>query len=299
MHRRIAPFVVAGLLVASCGDGILHDEGSGTETCDDGNANNNDSCTSWCTLPQCGDGYLQPGEECDDGNGVDSDGCTNACTLAQCGDGFTQWNEECDDGNTDDTDYCHNDCSYNPNGCHPELLDVGPLPNTPLVYVVRGCTEYASGEFFAGALTQQPFAAVIGLYPRDPCANPEGCNYQFDGSTSETTFDARFHVGSQVFFAPTATGYIDVQDDSGFLPTDSLGLGLSWNGMVPEAHAGDWGVWGSTRLDLSAVQGTAIPSSSVNVDALGISGSSLQVATVGDDSYVAHTVVSWEVFQNP
>ena len=36
-------------------------------------------CREDCTLPVCGDEYLDPGEECDDGNQDDRDGCPNDC----------------------------------------------------------------------------------------------------------------------------------------------------------------------------------------------------------------------------
>src|SRR6185295_12236503 len=36
------------------------------------------------------------GEDCDDGNTVDTDGCHNDCTLPQCGDGIVDPNETCD-----------------------------------------------------------------------------------------------------------------------------------------------------------------------------------------------------------
>ena len=60
-----------------CGDGTL-DAG---EQCDDGNADNTDSCTQYCKIAICGDGYTQPsnGEQCDDGNKNDSDSCNNSC----------------------------------------------------------------------------------------------------------------------------------------------------------------------------------------------------------------------------
>lgn len=62
-----------------CGNGVLD---NATEQCDDGNANNNDGCTTECKLAVCGDGVVQTGvEQCDDGNANNNDGCTNACTL--------------------------------------------------------------------------------------------------------------------------------------------------------------------------------------------------------------------------
>jgi len=60
-----------------CGDGTK-DAG---EQCDDGNSNNADSCTQYCKLAVCGDGYTQSanGEQCDDKNKVDTDACSNKC----------------------------------------------------------------------------------------------------------------------------------------------------------------------------------------------------------------------------
>jgi cysteine-rich repeat protein len=90
-----------------CGDGFA---GPG-ESCDDGNANNSDACTTVCALATCGDGYVQAGEECDDDNAVHDDGCTNACVLATCGDTIVQIGvDDCDDGNANNTDACLDTC---------------------------------------------------------------------------------------------------------------------------------------------------------------------------------------------
>ncbi len=122
-----------------CGDGVLNIG----EQCDDGNANNFDSCTNQCTAPYCGDGIVEGfeqcdargastgtcdadctypvcgdgfrnksvGEECDDGNEKNTDSCTNDCELQRCGDGFRQPGEQCDDGNGSEFDACRTDCS--------------------------------------------------------------------------------------------------------------------------------------------------------------------------------------------
>ena len=83
-----------------------------TEECDQGAANSdapNAGCRTDCTLPACGDGVVDAGEECDDANGVARDGCT-ACRLPVCGDGVVEPGEPCDDGNDLDSDACVNSC---------------------------------------------------------------------------------------------------------------------------------------------------------------------------------------------
>jgi cysteine-rich repeat protein len=66
---------------AVCGDGVV--QVLAGEECDDGNADNGDSCTNQCISARCGDGLLQTslGEECDDGNDVENDACPNNCRL--------------------------------------------------------------------------------------------------------------------------------------------------------------------------------------------------------------------------
>jgi cysteine-rich repeat protein len=44
-------------------------------------------CSPLCTVPSCGDGFLDAGEECDLGaeNGVEGSGCTATCALPEGG----------------------------------------------------------------------------------------------------------------------------------------------------------------------------------------------------------------------
>jgi cysteine-rich repeat protein len=51
------------------------------EDCDDGNTVDGDTCTSICTAPVCGDGYVSSGETCDDGNTAGTDGCSAVCAV--------------------------------------------------------------------------------------------------------------------------------------------------------------------------------------------------------------------------
>ena len=80
---------------AVCGDKTL-DPG---EECEDGNTNNNDSCSSTCkrtcgvlnpdAVEFCGDGIVQPNsEQCDDGNNIVFDNCDNNCRNVNNGNGY-------------------------------------------------------------------------------------------------------------------------------------------------------------------------------------------------------------------
>lgn len=104
---RPLPNVCSGnCSISECGDGIVQLG----ESCDDGNAVDDDACRNDCRLPSCGDGIVQQGEACDDGNAVANDGCTNACTPPACGDRIVQDGEGCDDGNFSDADFCLSTC---------------------------------------------------------------------------------------------------------------------------------------------------------------------------------------------
>ena len=90
---------------ARCGDGLVAEE----EPCDDGG--DSADCDADCTLPECGDGYLNAtaGEACDEGG--DSADCDADCTLPECGDGYLNATagEACDDGG--DSADCDADCT--------------------------------------------------------------------------------------------------------------------------------------------------------------------------------------------
>ena len=103
----------------TCGDGTVQTG----EDCDDGNATNDDGCSSTCTHeqeppphPACGDGHLDAGEQCDDGNVGSGDGCSYVCTIETpptpcCGDGNLDAGEQCDDHNSTAGDGCSPTCT--------------------------------------------------------------------------------------------------------------------------------------------------------------------------------------------
>lgn len=113
---------------AECGDAVTE----GSEECDLGSANGQgDFCKEDCTINECPDGYLGPGELCDDGNFDDTDECRNNCTLLSCGNGVEDPGEQCDDGNLVNTDSCLNTCVdaicgdsfIRTSGANPEICD--------------------------------------------------------------------------------------------------------------------------------------------------------------------------------
>jgi cysteine-rich repeat protein len=93
-----------------CGDSFVQ-PGAG-ETCDDGNLSNSDACLATCKIAACHDTFLHVGvEQCDDGNMIDTDACVLECLDAKCGDGLVHAGvEQCDDGNTVATDACTDSC---------------------------------------------------------------------------------------------------------------------------------------------------------------------------------------------
>ncbi len=89
-----------------CGNGALNTG----EECDDGNTISGDGCDSNCKTTRCGNGVVTTGEQCDDGNTLNGDGCDNNCTQTACGNGVVSAGEECDDGNTTSGDGCDINC---------------------------------------------------------------------------------------------------------------------------------------------------------------------------------------------
>jgi cysteine-rich repeat protein len=94
-----------------CGNGEL----DGDEACDSGPANSDtepNACRTDCTLPSCGDGVEDDGEDCDDGNGVPGDGCSANCLIEECTTDTVA--EDCTDvGVCERADCVDGSCFYN------------------------------------------------------------------------------------------------------------------------------------------------------------------------------------------
>ncbi|MCH9682971.1 MAG: DUF4215 domain-containing protein [Deltaproteobacteria bacterium] len=138
---------------AVCGDGML----SGAESCDDGNTDDGDGCSSTCSeeagfacegepsvcASVCGDGVAAPDEACDDGNVIGGDGC-DRCTVERgyectgdapsvcagvCGDGMLVVGETCDDANAVAGDGCSDQCVVE---LYYRCANVGPGSCSPV-----------------------------------------------------------------------------------------------------------------------------------------------------------------------
>lgn len=130
MRRAFASAIIAGLLVAGCGDDSV--TGGGTN----GGGGSDQGGSSVGGIPSngggpeggnggdgpqggegggkpgtCGDGNTDAGEDCDDGNNVDGDDCDSNCTPTGCGNEIVTAGEACDDGNDVNGDDCDNNCT--------------------------------------------------------------------------------------------------------------------------------------------------------------------------------------------
>jgi cysteine-rich repeat protein len=116
--------------LATCGDGIIHNSGTGYELCDEGEDNSWEfpaTCAPGCGINHsCFNGVWEPekSEECDDDAKADTSSCRVGCQLNVCGDGYAYLDEtpgtnntsplhECDDFNEDDADACTSECAWN------------------------------------------------------------------------------------------------------------------------------------------------------------------------------------------
>ncbi len=78
---------------------VPHCSATVTRTCRvDGDCPTSETCVGGCR--QCGNGFVDPGEECDDGpdNGSGPDHCRIDCRRPRCGDGTVDTGETCDLG---------------------------------------------------------------------------------------------------------------------------------------------------------------------------------------------------------
>jgi cysteine-rich repeat protein len=189
-----------------CGDGLVR----GTEPCDDGNASNQDDCLTNCQPPSCGDGFIHnqgtgPFEQCDGGacctptctSAADGTSCNDGsiCTLIDsclngvcqgtttCGDGILQVScgEECDDGGVSGGDGCNATCQDEfcgdgiVNNAGTEECDDGNNRNNDAC--VQGCKDARCGDGFKQASVEEcDDGCLIGVPNTcEPVDDGDGC----------------------------------------------------------------------------------------------------------------------------
>lgn len=101
------------------------------------------------TIPICGNGRLQEGEQCDDGNMLDGDGCSMSCQKelpGVCGNGNLERWEQCDDENILGGDGCNATCQIET----VTATVTGNLSSTGSVTFWSGITLHPSAQTEGG-----------------------------------------------------------------------------------------------------------------------------------------------------
>ena len=180
-------------------DGFACTSGPANGPCDTTNPASNN------VMPVCGDNQVVLGETCDDGNTDDGDGCSSACALESgyvcengsdqdgpcpagtgnggptelCGNGIITPSEACDDGNTDNEDGCSSacaietgwECSGEPSVCSTICGD-GLIPAGSSEVCDDGNTT--DGDGCSASCTLETGYQCIATPHAGPC--PEGPN---------------------------------------------------------------------------------------------------------------------------
>jgi cysteine-rich repeat protein len=132
-----------------CGNGLTEFG----EQCDDANTVNGDGCSATCQIenPVCGDGIIETGETCDDSNTTNGDGCSATCQLepAVCGDGIIQAGEQCDDSNITNGDGCSATCQTEVmQVCGDGIIQAGEQCDDGNIANGDGCSATCQAEGF-------------------------------------------------------------------------------------------------------------------------------------------------------
>jgi len=164
-----------------CGNGLVES----LEQCDDGNTNNNDSCSNICTKniteqaastkAECGNAIVDFDEQCDNGDknsDVIPDACRTNCTIAQCSDHVVDSHEQCDngEGNSDYTsDTCRTNCRLP--RCGDGVVDSGEQCDGSL-HCTTQCTKIEQAEVCGNGVKEKSEQCDDGNI-----LNGDGCNF--------------------------------------------------------------------------------------------------------------------------
>ncbi len=177
--------------------------------------------------PYCGDGVVNGSESCDDGNSSNLDTCSNNCTKTYCGDGIIQWSgngygvlEKCDDGNTNNGDGCNSNCQNEPTPTNSPTvtptLTTTPTPtnsptptNTPsplptLVVNVKSPDGQNINMHKIDTQVREELAGVYSDTYLDTCSNTYTCISEYDQAALVTLVgESLYGVGGKISWNPS------------------------------------------------------------------------------------------------
>lgn len=265
-----------------CGDGKTQDD----EVCDDGNDDENDTCTTLCAPPGCGDGIKQDVEICDDGNDDEDDGCTTICAPPICGDDIVQSWEECEDldHDLDDEDECSTLCKFP--ACGDTLVQSLEMCDDGNTNAGDGCSTICKSEVIDVA-TRYYHACALRANGHVKC-------WGANGQAQLGTGAIGVHLGDQ----PNEMGGYLPEVDLGWGHTVlSVAAGYDYSCAILEnQHVKCWGAspYGQlgqgdveTRGDVAGEMGDYLPEVNLGTDAIVLqlsTGYSHTCAVLGDGS---------------
>jgi cysteine-rich repeat protein len=124
------------------------------EQCDDGNIEPGDGCSEQCLSEYCGNGIIDNdlGEQCDHG-GSPGDRCSAICFIEVCGNGNVDSDEECDDNNTTAGDGCSSSCKSE--ACGNGLLEGSEVCDDGNAEPGDGCSSICTSESCGNNVTDR------------------------------------------------------------------------------------------------------------------------------------------------
>ena len=220
---------------AECGNGKVETG----ETCDDGNTDDEDGCSSSCQTESgykctvagqpcqtntdieehenCGNSNLDEGEVCDDGNRVEGDGCSSDCKTVEdgykcttpgkaCTSTTPQYHNVCGNGVIEEPEVCDDGNTDDGDGCSADCLTITPGYHCDIPG--EECKTQCGDNVVTSDEQCDDF-----LYPGEQPVSGDGCS-------AECTIEENFicEVNPPSLFSdcrPKTCGDLEVQEEIG------------------------------------------------------------------------------------
>lgn len=272
----------AKCVAPKCGDGKTQDD----EICDDGNADENDTCTSLCAPPKCGDGIKQDVELCDDGNDDESDSCTTLCMPPICGDDIVQDWEECEDldHDLDNEDECSTLCKFP--ACGDTLVQSLEMCDDGNLDAGDGCSPLCKAETIAVA-SRYYHSCALRANGHVKCWGYNGSGQLGLGIAGSNIGDAPYEMGGYLSEVELGYGRTALAVAPGYTHTCAIldnqhvkCWGSSYYGQLGQGDT-------DTRGDAPGEMGDYLPEINLGTDVIVLQlavGNSHNCALLGDGS---------------